>query len=334
MVLHEIVDSFGESEDRRLPLLNLSQLIAMKTEERDANHMSEGSASDTVWILLFALILAISAVLNITYIISIVITKNNMTVLRLLISHFFLYNILEYVALILENVSVNGELLLSPSRSVCHLYEILSIAAGYLNTGTLLLLLSFATNSKCGASVASVIKATSLMALMVIVTLGSLAIFPGNEAICPADRTMSIQNTLMEKLSLQRYVYIRFSEAIFAFWLPLVILIPLIGKLMTRQDSEFKKPHEYDLIIVLLLSYGVFNMPKYIILSIRCVLLMNFTEMSISEEWHLQVLSSLSLVISFFWHLFRPSACLLLDQATFPDRHKKMNKYQPVTLCA
>jgi len=328
MVLQE------ESEDVGLQLFNLSQLISMKTEDRDSQHINGGAASDAIWILLFSLILAISAVLNITYIISIVITRNNMTVLRLLISHFFLYNILEYVALILENVSVDGELLLSSSKGVCHLYEILSIATGYLNTGTLLLLLRLATNSKCGASPVSVIKTTSFMSLLVVVTIVSIVELPGSAPQCPADQTMSIQNTLMETLALQRYVYLKFSEAIFAFWLPLVILIPLIGKSETRQEGEIRNAHDYDLINILLVSYGVFNLPKYIIVSIRCVLLISFTELSTSEEWHLQVLSSLSLVLSFFWHLFRPSVCLLLDQTRLPKRHKIMNQYQPVTLSA
>merc|ERR1712107_699341 len=67
-----------------------------------SHHQQERMMSSTVWIVLFSLLMIFSIVANLFYIVSLILSKRVVTMTHILLSFFFMINVVEYVTLILD----------------------------------------------------------------------------------------------------------------------------------------------------------------------------------------------------------------------------------------
>merc|ERR1712107_827816 len=72
------------------------------TVHQTLSHQQERMMSSTVWIVLFSLLMIFSIVANLFYIMSLILSKRIVTMTHILLSFFFMINVVEYVTLILD----------------------------------------------------------------------------------------------------------------------------------------------------------------------------------------------------------------------------------------
>merc|ERR1712117_555536 len=105
-----------------------------------------------------------------------------------------------------------------------------------------------------------------------------------------------------------------FYNSVLPFWLPITIVsLPMLRMMRLMNPPVRDKEGLVSVSMVVVTSYIVFYTPHAALSFIRNVVDMGFFAVDEHSMWIFKVLHSLFLLISFFFHIFRPLACLLLD---------------------
>jgi len=270
---------------------------------------SSDSDSNMVWIILFSLIIFISILSNSLYILS---NLRRRCLTHTLLAIFFLINLLDYVLLILEfSFDQKGQFLYS--EGFCSLYQFLVQTSPLLTAVTMVYLIYQAWGLNClssRSSLSTVIISTVtliLVMLMPSIFFSEIAVYPSTASYCVIDLS-GLANKVGLDINTHHVVtaiYFILYKSILTYWTPLLLTaVPLI-KMMQKINFSDDKYFSQSLNLTIVISFFVFNLPL-------AILEVSRHTCDQSQTWTVQVLSSLFLLLSFFFHIFRPVACLVL----------------------
>jgi len=267
------------------------------------------SSSPLVWLVLFSLLILASITLNTLFLVAVVVGRRWSTTNTLIIS-FFLVNLLDY-SLLLVDFSLPSSF--PYSSSACSLHQLLLQLAPLLTSGLFLLLVlsclhpSSPTSSSRTPHHLLVVFAICLLLSLPSLPFSSLSTLPSGEVQCTVDlgevgATLGLPSS---HLHLPTSLYHLLLRALLPLLLPL-LLLPLLcrggkgGSLVTGGE-------------VVALSHGVFTAPLALATTTRCLLAATMAPLPPRTAWVLDVLTTLALLISYFLHLFRPLAAMILE---------------------
>ena len=296
------------------PRTAASRLNFNLTQLKFESANSSDSDSNMVWIILFSLVIFISILSNSLYIFS---NLKRRCLTHTLLSVFFLINLLDYVLLVLEfSFDQSGQF--SYSDSLCSLYQLLVEASPLLTAATLVFLVYQAWGLGWLASISSwttvigstLTLITFMLMLMPSVFFSEIAVYPSTATYCVIDLS-GLANKMGLDVNTQHIVtalYFILYKSVLAYWLPLLLTaIPLVKTLKNINFSD-EKYSSQSLSLTVVISFFVFHLP---------LATLHLTRYSLGQEqgqaWTVQVLHSLFLLLSFFFHIFRPVACLVLS---------------------
>merc|ERR1719471_2513598 len=78
-------------------------------------------------------------------------------------------------------------------------------------------------------------------------------------------------------------------------------------------NTEEDKNLSISLSIAIAISYIVFNFPLATVTTVRQAFLIQSAPMAYKEKYLMDVMESLFKLLSFFFHIFRPLVCLVLE---------------------
>jgi len=121
-------------------------------------------------------------------------------------------------------------------------------------------------------------------------------------------------------------IFLLVFKAVLPYWLPLAMIsVPIIR--MIRMDKILAdKQLDVSMAVTVTISFVVFHLPYFSAVFTRHLLTIINYSLSSYNMWVLNVLQSFFLLISFFFHIFRPLVYLLLDQEL--DMQSKLCKTQ------
>ena len=290
----------------------------------DTNH-----SSSLVWLIMFAFLVTLSIISNTTHLISCLV-RRQFSLPRLLIETFFLLNLLDYALLAVE-FSLGEESQYPYSEGSCTAYQALQQASPLL-TGCALVLYSRLTLSQhqLYSHRTAVLTSLAVAALLSLLLLPSLifsevAVNTSNARYCVIELS-GLANMISPDINTKHIVtavYFLLYKSVLIYWLPLVLTAPDFIRVMQRINFSDDKYLSQSLNLTIVISFFVFNLPLAVLELSR-----QLCEESECHTWTLQVLASLFRLLSFFFHIFRPLACLILrsDNVETP----KISGYQQV----
>jgi len=284
--------------------------------------------SSLVWIIMFSILMTFSIISNVFYIFSFIYTKRKLTVIHLLIFFFFVINLLEYLSLVLDwsSSSLTPE---SPglSSSLCSLFMFLTQFTAVLRSSTALMLVYFIYHPMArSVSTISLVLRTSIIllsALLVSTLISAPAIHFSrldSKNCCSlnfSDKTVVNQMCLL------------FYNSVMPYLLPLTVLTLPLVRMMRLVNTPRDKEGMATIALVTTTSLIVFYTPNASLIFIKDVLQVGLFSVSDHSMWIVKILQSLFLLITYFFHVFRPLACFLLDPE-LEIKFKKAHHHQPV----
>ena len=273
---------------------------------QETNNMN---TSNLVWIILFSLLIILSVISNTVHLISSLV-RRQFNLPHLLLATFFLINLLEYALLVLD-FSLGHDSHYPYGEVACAAQQLLKHASSLL-TASVVVLFSRVTLSDHQRLSPPVKLFLSLATLVGLITLLLPSIFfsdvgiyhDNNTSYCVIDLS-GVANRMGLDIQIVTALYFVLYKSVLPYWLPLFLTaIPLV-KIIKRIKFSDDKYFSHSLYLTIVISYFVFNLPLAILELTRHI----FPDL---QSWTLQVLSSLFLLLSFFFHIFRPVACLVL----------------------
>jgi len=272
--------------------------------------------SSLVWIILFSLLIILSVISNTVHLISSLL-RRQFNLPHLLLAAFFLINLLDYALLVLE-LSVDHDGQYPYGEVACAAQQLLKHASPLL-TASAIVLFSEVTLSDHQRSLWAT-RILSLLGLTVLLTLllpsifySEIQIYENNTSFCLIDLS-GVGNKMGLDIKTQHIVtalYFILYKSVLPFWLPLFLTaIPLV-KMIKRIKFSDDKYFSQSLHLTILISFFVFNLPLAILELTRHI-------SPHLQSWTLQVLNSLFILLTFFFHIFRPVACLVLRSENCP----------------
>merc|ERR1712032_680014 len=267
--------------------------------------------SSLVWVIMFSILMTFSIISNVFYIFSFIHTKRKPTVIHLLIFFFFIINLLEYLSLVLDWSSSWSPETREPSASLCSLFMFLTQVTAILRSSTALMLVYFIyfpiTRSLTTLSLVlrtSLLLLTSLLASTLVsapAILFSRLDASNGCSLNTADKTVFNQMGLL------------FYNSVLPYLLPLTVLTLPLVKMMRLVNTPGDKEGMATIAMVTVTSFMVFYTPLASLIFIKDVLQVGLFPVSEHSMWIVKILQSLFLLITYFFHVFRPLACFLLD---------------------
>ena len=301
---------------------NLTQL------KFESANSSDSSESNMVWIILFSLLIFISVLSNSLYILY---NIRRRCVTHTILSVFFLLNLLDYVLLIIEFSSEHpGQF--SHSEAWCSLYQLLLQTAPLLTSITIVFLLYQAWGLRCLSSTPAlltlVISTTTLVLWLLVpsVLFSEIAVYPSSARYCVIDLS-GLAGRLGLDINSQHVitaVYFMIYKSVLPYWIPLALTVLPVVKMMKKINFSDDKYFSQSLNLTIVTSFFVFNLPLALLELTRHALISSHS--GHHQAWTIQVLQSLFLLLSFFYHIFRPVACLVLNSSEIV----KIGGYQQV----
>ena len=248
-------------------------LTELKFEDQSSN---DSESSSVIWVILFTLLMILSVLSNTIYIVSLATRK--VTTTRIIISCFFVINLLDYSLIIFE-FSLGPDNQFSYTDMSCALYQLLLQLSPMLSSAALLLLVLqaslssrlFSTNSSI---LVSVTASLMVILLLVVPTLlySEVAVYPSSARHCVVDMS-GVGASLGLDITRQHIttaIYNMLYQAGLTFWLPaLLLVLPLVK--ITRKYHSSKSPVNVQDILTFSLgmSFIMFSLPHAALISAR-----------------------------------------------------------------
>jgi len=303
------------------PRTAASRLNFNLTQLKFESANSSDSDSNMVWIILFSLVIFISILSNSLYIFS---NLKRRCLTHTLLSVFFLINLLDYVLLVLEfSFDQSGQF--SYSDSLCSLYQLLVEASPLLTAATLIFLVYQAWGLGWLASISSwttvigstLTLITFMLMLMPSIFFSEIAVYPSTATYCVIDLS-GLANKMGLDVNTQHIVtalYFILYKSVLAYWIPLLLIAFPLVKLMKMVNTDADKNLKISLSVAVGVSFLIFNLPLASVRAVRQIILIRSAPMAYNEKYVLDIAESLLRLLSFFYHIFRPLVCLVLQHA-------------------
>lgn len=281
-----------------------------------------------VWIVLFCMLMLLSIVTNTVYVVAVLTSKKKLTPIHVLLFAFFLINLLDYCLLIFE-------FYLGPhshyqfSDASCSFYQFALQGNPLLCTGTLLLLVyqaySVASQQDHFYSFPhlilqfSIILLTTTLLCIPSFIFSRVDTFPNtisnSTSYCIIDLS-SMPGRDIEGVGSAKpitAIFLLILKSVLPFWLPLALIIIPVLRMAKTDKVVVEKQLTVTIALAVAVSFVVFHLPYSSLVFVRHVMSIVNHSLTTYNIWVLHVLQSFFLLISFFFHIFRPLVCLLLD---------------------
>jgi len=318
----------------------MSEAVTGNTLQGDLVSSEQGKAqlSSTVWIILFFILMLLSVVTNTIYVISIIKSKKDISPIHVLLCSFFLINLVDYVLLIFEFYQ-GPDSNYHFSHHACAAYQFIVQGNPLLYIGVILLLVyqTYMTATQPDTQTRTLSHLLFQFLFVVISTL--LLCIPSTLYSKVTPSTNTSNHCTMDLSSIYggnedtsdvdnalTGIFLLIFKAVLPYWLPLAMIsVPVIR--MIRMDKILAdKQLDVSMAVTVTLSFVVFHLPYFSAVFTRHLLTIINYSLSSYNTWVLNVLQSFFLLISFFFHIFRPLVYLLLDQEL--DMQSKLCKTQ------
>ena len=279
---------------------------------QDNTSHTSSHTSSMVWLVLFSILIILSVITNTAHTVSIL-ARRQFSLPHLVLATFFLVNLVDYTLLISE-FSVSEEHQYPYSQAACTAQQTVQHVTPLL-TGTAVIIYSQVTLSPRHTDTARparlvislVLAALLLILLLPSVFFSEVAVYPSTATYCVIDLS-GLANKMGLDVNIVTALYFILYKSVLAYWLPLLLTaIPLVKTLKNINFSD-EKYSSQSLSLTVVISFFVFHLP---------LATLHLTRYSLGQEqgqaWTVQVLHSLFLLLSFFFHIFRPVACLVLS---------------------
>jgi len=158
-----------------------------------------------------------------------------------------------------------------------------------------------------------------IMVSLVPVTLFSVvAVYPSGARYCVTDLS-SVGISLGHDIYTQHIVtavYNIIYKSALVFWVPIFLLAVPVIRMIKMVNTDSDKHLKITLSVAVTISFIVFNLPLSTVAAVRQIFLIQSAPMAYKEKYLLDVLESLLKLLSFFFHVFRPLVCLVLEHGS------------------
>merc|ERR1711874_824280 len=292
--------------------VNLTQL---KFESANSSE----SESNMVWIILFSLLIFISVLSNSLYILY---NIRRRCVTHTFLSVFFLLSLLDYVLLIIEFSSEHpGQF--SHSEAWCSLYQLLLQTAPLLTSVTIVFLIYQAWGLpslfRTPALLTLIISTTTILLWLLVpsVLFSEIAVYPSTARYCVIDLSGLATRVGLDIHSqhILTALYFILYKSVLSYWVPVLLtLVPLV-KMLKLVNTDADKNLKISLSVAVRVSFIIFNFPLAAVTAVRQIILIRSAPMAYNEKYVLDIAESLLKLLSYFYHVFRPLVCLVLEHA-------------------
>ena|ERR1711953_454521 len=299
-------------------------------------NMDNNLNSSMVWIILFSLLILLSIITNTAHLVS-SLARRQFTLPQLVLASFFLLNLLDYGLLVFE-FSLTEENHFPYSEHACAVYQLLHHCSALLTATALLtfsrltmrgpeqLLQPNKTHNLRRISLALAVAVLLLLLLLPSVLFSEIAVYPSTARYCVIDLSGLASRIGLDINSQQvlTAVYFMLYKSVLPYWVPLALTVLPVVKMMKKINFSDDKYFSQSLNLTIVTSFFVFNLPLALLELTRHALISSHS--GHHQAWTIQVLQSLFLLLSFFYHIFRPVACLVLNSSEIV----KIGGYQQV----
>merc|ERR1711953_881311 len=299
-------------------------------------NMDNNLNSSMVWIILFSLLILLSIITNTAHLVS-SLARRQFTLPQLVLASFFLLNLLDYGLLVFE-FSLTEENHFPYSEHACAVYQLLHHCSALLTATALLtfsrltmrgpeqLLQPNKTHNLRSISLALAVAALLLLLLLLSVLFSEIAVYPSTARYCVIDLS-GLASRIGLDINSQHVltaVYFMLFKSVLPYWVPLALTVLPVVKMMKKINFSDDKYFSQSLNLTIVTSFFVINLPLALLELTRHALISSHS--GHHQAWTIQVLQSLFLLLSFFYHIFRPVACLVLNSSEIV----KIGGYQQV----
>merc|ERR1711953_1520476 len=299
-------------------------------------NMDNNLNSSMVWIILFSLLILLSIITNTAHLVS-TLARRQFTLPQLVLASFFLLNLLDYGLLVFE-FSLTEENHFPYSEHACAVYQLLHHCSALLTATALLtfsrltmrgpeqLLQPNKTHNLRRISLALSVAVLLLLLLLPSVLFSEIAVYPSTARYCVIDLS-GLASRIGLDINSQHVltaVYFMLYKSVLPYWVPLALTVLPVVKMMKKINFSDDKYFSQSLNLTIVTSFFVFNLPLALLELTRHALVSSHS--GHHQAWTIQVLQSLFLLLSFFYHIFRPVACLVLNSSEIV----KIGGYQQV----
>ena len=273
--------------------------------------------SSMVWIILFSLLIFLSIIINTAHQLS-SLARRQFSLAQLVLALFFLLNLLDYALLVFE-FSLAEEKHYPYSEDACAVYQLLHHSSPLL-TATALLAFTRVTIA-CPANKSDNIKKI-IISLLVVATVTALlvpsvlfseiAVYPSTARYCVINLS-GLATRVGLDINILTSIYFILYKSVLPYWVPLALTALPVVKMMKKINFSDDKYFSQSLNLTIVTSFFVFNLPLALLELTRHALISSHS--GHHQAWTIQVLQSLFLLLSFFYHIFRPVACLVLNSS-------------------
>merc|ERR1711953_1042804 len=299
-------------------------------------NMDNNLNSSMVWIILFSLLILLSIITNTAHLVS-SLARRQFTLPQLVLASFFLLNLLDYGLLVFE-FSLTEENHFPYSEHACAVYQLLHHCSALLTATALLtfsrltmrgpeqLLQPNKTHNLRRISLALTVAVLLLLLLLPSVLFSEIAVYPSTARYCVIDLSGLASRIGLDINSQQvlTAVYFMLYKSVLPYWVPVALTVLPVVKMMKKINFSDDKYFSQSLNLTIVTSFFVFNLPLALLELTRHALISSHS--GHHQAWTIQVLQSLFLLLSFFYHIFRPVACLVLNSSEIV----KIGGYQQV----
>lgn len=282
---------------------------------------SKAQLSSMVWIILFCLLMFISFVTNTLYVVSILTSKKKLSPIHMLLSSFFLVNLVDYILLIVE-FYLGPDSHHPVSDSTCAFYQFLVQGTPLFCTGAILLLVYQVYTSASQPDPTYSVSHFIIQFLFVLISTLFLCIpsvlyskvqsYSNTSYHCDVDLS-SFSGDEEDLSDVVTSLYLLIFKSVLPYWLPVTMISVPIIRMIKMDKIMVDKQLEVTMAITVAISFVVFHLPYFSTVFARHVLSIINHSLTSYNMWVLNVLQSFFLLISFFFHIFRPLVYLLLD---------------------
>jgi len=314
-----------------------TRLINMSLQGLPSKNVSAPDGySSAVWIVLFAIVISVSIIVNTAYVATLL-CRRNITIVHLTLVFFFLVNLVDYGLLIFE-FYVDPATKYPYTEFSCVFYQATLHSCSLLRSGALVTLVYQAFLLSYGApcpkqSSLLVILLISSQVILIIPSLlySRLVVYPDSQ-VCVMDLSSlaGVTGSGEGRHYTLTAVFFLIYKSVLTYWLPLVLVLYPLIKMVKIVNSVTDTEYTVTITFAVTISFLVFYLPLAVTVMARELVTILHIPASSTTVWVINVFHSLSLLISFFFHIFRPLVCLVIDQDSRPNlcrrRYRQVEK--------